>query len=193
MVQNFSFIIPSKLAGSAIPGYWQNNLEEELCHLKDKGIIGIISLTEWTLDRNTVTRSGITHYCHLPVPDFGTPTLEQIDQMVQFVDSIISKNEGAILIHCFAGQGRTGMMLAAYLVAKGMTAQEAIETIRKKRPGSIETANQEKRLHLFAEQYQEKKNKEKEKLNDNSNTQGLNTQQSPPEKEQARQLPVRTT
>jgi len=178
MVQNFSFLIPGILAGSAIPGYWQDNLEEELLHLKDKRIIAIISLTEWTLNRSVVARSGITHYCHIPIPDFGCPTFEQIEQMLQFIETVTSTKQGAVLIHCFAGQGRTGLMLAAYLISKGKSATEAIDTVRTKRPGSIETAFQEKRLHLFAEEWKQKKEKEKERQTLQSDEQHIPAQRT---------------
>jgi protein-tyrosine phosphatase len=50
-----------------------------------------------------------------------------------------------------AGYGRTGTVLAAYLVAKGAEPEEAIDRVRRARPGSIETVEQEHAVHLFAE------------------------------------------
>jgi atypical dual specificity phosphatase len=47
------------------------------------------------------------------------------------------------------GWGRTGTLLAAYLVSEGMSADEAIYQVRKKRPGSIETFGQEQILHIY--------------------------------------------
>ena len=50
----------------------------------------------------------------------------------------------AVAVHCARGMGRTGTMLACYLVkTTGCTAEEAIDTVRQKRPGSIETPEQE--------------------------------------------------
>ena len=48
------------------------------------------------------------------------------------------------MVHCLGGHGRTGTMLACYMVKyMGRTATEAIEEIRNTRPGSVETEEQE--------------------------------------------------
>ena len=53
-------------------------------------------------------------------------------------------------VHCRMGMGRTGSMLACYLAkCKNLTAEEAIQEIRRLRPGSIETEDQEKVVAEF--------------------------------------------
>ena len=51
-----------------------------------------------------------------------------------------------VAVHCAAGKGRTGTVLAAYLVTQGMTAGEAIRKVRELRPGSVETYEQEQMI-----------------------------------------------
>ena len=55
-----------------------------------------------------------------------------------------------VAIHCSAGLGRTGVVLACYLVQKGLTAQNAIARVRRLRPGSIETEEQADAVVDFA-------------------------------------------
>jgi len=56
-----------------------------------------------------------------------------------------------VLVHCAAGIGRTGAVLAAYLIrTENLSATEAIFRVRSQRPGSIEKG-QENSLHLFAD------------------------------------------
>ena len=61
-----------------------------------------------------------------------------------------SLSEGKVLlVHCLAGKGRTGSVLAAYMMAyEGKTAQEALDELRAKRPGSVEFPQQQNVLEF---------------------------------------------
>ncbi|MCC6545553.1 dual specificity protein phosphatase family protein [Candidatus Sumerlaeota bacterium] len=140
MLRNFSFVIDGVLAGCAMPGL-QGPLSGDLAEARKKGVVGVVSLTQRAFFPAVVQESGI-RYLHLPVEDFTAPTPEQMQQFTTFVDQVRAEG-GAVMVHCFAGVGRTGTMLAAYLVKEGMTAQQAIDRVRELRPGSIETHQQE--------------------------------------------------
>ena len=85
---------------------------------------------------------------HLPVRDFQPPTPEQIKDFVEFAKN--ARSEGKkLVVHCDAGIGRTGTLLACYLVSKGYSATDAIKEVRMKRPGSIETIEQEEVVLRF--------------------------------------------
>ena len=57
-----------------------------------------------------------------------------------------------VCVHCMAGVGRTGTMLAVYLVkSRGLSAQQAIQEVRRQRPGSIETQSQEEAVFIYTE------------------------------------------
>ncbi len=146
-VPGFSWIEIDRLAAMACPGR-QRDLKDDLAWLQSAGIKVLVSLTEEPVPEKALEKYGMIGF-HLPVEDFTPPTLEQIDRFLREVDR--AKNEGfALGIHCTAGKGRTGTMLAAYLVSGGLSAEEAIEEIRKLRPGSVETPGQEERVAEFA-------------------------------------------
>jgi atypical dual specificity phosphatase len=71
-----------------------------------------------------------------------------LSEIVEFIEA---RNAEAkpVLVHCGEGKGRTGTVLAAYLVSKGATADEAIERVRELRPGSIENVDQENAIRLL--------------------------------------------
>lgn len=71
-------------------------------------------------------------------------------EFVERVEASVATGE-SVGVHCTAGLGRSGTMAAAYLVARGATADDAIATIRAFRPGSIETEAQEDAIRLFEE------------------------------------------
>jgi len=146
-VPGFSWIESDTLAAMARPGR-ERDLEEDLAWLQSAGIKVLVSLTEEPVPEKALEKYGMEGL-HLPVEDFTPPTLEQIDRFLEEVDR--ARLEGfALGIHCTAGKGRTGTMLAAYLVTRGLSAEEAIAEIRDLRPGSVETPAQEERVAEFA-------------------------------------------
>ncbi|MCI0406964.1 MAG: dual specificity protein phosphatase family protein [Acidobacteria bacterium] len=146
MAENFSFVIDGKLAGMARPGR-SKPLREDLIFLKAQGIGAIVSVTERALDEGIVRNFGL-RYLHLPVQDYCAPTIQQIEEFLGFLAA--AEGNGAVAVHCFAGQGRTGTMLACALVDQGMSAEEAIRVVRFKRRPSIDTLVQEQVVFDFA-------------------------------------------
>jgi len=55
---------------------------------------------------------------HEPIPDFAAPSPDQIDRIVGFMKTSISSRD-RIGVPCGAGIGRTGTILACYLVSNG--------------------------------------------------------------------------
>ena len=138
--KNFGWLVPTKLAGCARP-----ETEAELKALRREGIKAIISLTGTPLIPSTVNKLGFD-YMHSPIS--ATAPSMQLHDILQFVDEKNAKGE-AVLVHCGEGKGRTGMVLAAYLVYHGASADTAIQQVRSQRPGSIENLDQEIAVRMF--------------------------------------------
>lgn len=69
--------------------------------------------------------------------DLTNPDIRKLLQAVQFIDFTL-KSGGKILVHCHAGQGRTGTIIAAFLhMYKDFTSRDAIYLVRSKRRGAL--------------------------------------------------------
>jgi atypical dual specificity phosphatase len=140
---NFSWIERPLLAGMGRP-----ESAEELDWLRRQAIQVVLSLSEDPLRRDWVNNAGLMAV-HEPVIDMEAPTQEQLDRCIKVISRAIDSKMG-VAVHCTAGLGRTGVVLACYLVSKGMSADNAIARIRRLRPGSIETQEQADAVVEFA-------------------------------------------
>ena len=143
---NFTWVIPGKLAGHQAP-----SCEKDLAWLKQQGILALVRMAEkykTEVSSLQIDKLGMWD-CHEPVIDFNVPRLDQIYRMIKFIENSLSNNR-LVGVSCGAGLGRTGTILACYLVTQGYDADSAINQIRKKRPGSIETQEQEDAIEVYA-------------------------------------------
>src|SRR2546426_321575 len=102
--------------------------EWAFARLRKMGYSVVVSLECDRLNTFEIQDAGFEHK-KICVEDFSAPTLDQVDDFVAFVDSKIAEGK-KVLVHCFAGRGRTGTMLAAYLIHQGMSAEAAVREIR---------------------------------------------------------------
>lgn len=138
------YVHPERRAGGdgAIDAY-----ADDLVELKNNGIQAVICLLNLPGDEPIYRRAGFD-FLLLAIPDGAAPTAEQANQAVKFIDRQ-REMQRAVAVHCAAGLGRTGTILAAYLIAKGATASAAVARVRVVEPAAIETNRQLQFLHEF--------------------------------------------
>jgi atypical dual specificity phosphatase len=140
---NFSWLLQDKLAGSGMPTSF-----EEINWIRKQGVRSIVTMTEEGLPDSWV--DGLK-YLHVPTEDLSAPDIEKIDAAVEFINEQI-KSKDPVMVHCAAGIGRTGTILASYLVKyQKMSAKEAIYKVREERPGSIQSESQEIAISVYEE------------------------------------------
>jgi len=138
---NFSWLIEEKLAGSGMPTSF-----DEFDWVLKQGVNSIVTMTENSLPDEWVKN---IDYLHVPTPDLTAPDMEKIDSAVDFIHEKISDNS-SVMVHCAAGMGRAGTILACYFVKyHKYKAKEAIQKIREERPGSIQSEVQELAISLY--------------------------------------------
>ncbi|HUR44802.1 MAG TPA: dual specificity protein phosphatase family protein [Candidatus Saccharimonadales bacterium] len=151
------WVIPGVLAGMPMPfihperrlngGGELYSSVDELPILYEAGIRAIVSLLSFTGDKTIFSQAGFSHLS-LPIPDGYAPSLDQAQAFLQFVREQRSQGR-PVAVHCAAGRGRTGTMLAAYFIAEGASWMEAIARVRGVEPSAIETSSQVR----FLEEY----------------------------------------
>jgi atypical dual specificity phosphatase len=145
LLQNFSWVLPGQLAGAGQP-----RSASAVQALAAEGVRTVVSLVEEPLPAEWLATPGVVAV-HVPVPDFTAPTQEQLAQAVAAIDESVAAGK-PVVVHCMGGAGRTGTVLAAYLVHRGADPEAAIAEIRRlrPRPRSIETPEQEDAIRRFA-------------------------------------------
>jgi len=143
---NFSWLIEDKLAGSAIP-----TSIDEVQWVIEQGIKSIVTVREEPLDDEWVKD---VNYLHIMSNDMGVPGFNDLVHAVDFIHRRITNKE-PVMVHCLAGLGRTGTVLASYLIKyQNMSADEAIQKVREERPGSIQSYPQEEIIFRFSKSLQ---------------------------------------
>ena len=80
-------------------------------------------------------------WLHLPIADFGVPSDWDWPPLASDLLDRLAKGQ-RILVHCFGGCGRSGMLVLRLMIAAGEPADAALARLRKVRPCAVETPEQ---------------------------------------------------
>jgi atypical dual specificity phosphatase len=109
-------------------------LKSDASKLFDEGVRGVVNMCrEYPGPTAEYQRLGMQQLW-LPTVDFNPPTLEQVEEGVEFVQSHVTKQE-SVYVHCKAGRARSATILICWLVRyKGLSLVEAQDHLLKCRP-----------------------------------------------------------
>ncbi len=120
------WLVPGILAGGPhpAPSGDRTEVQRAIRELRAAGVGAIITLTEHALDLD----GAFMDHMHAATPDGEPP--RHLDTICTFIDAARRRGEGTF-VHCLAGIGRTGTVLAAWLIwSRGLSAWAAIDEVR---------------------------------------------------------------
>ncbi|WP_372985976.1 ATP-binding cassette domain-containing protein [Marinobacter sp.] len=145
--RGFLWLKKGQLAGMSSPGLL-DDLEDDLRALQRVGVTTLISLTETLPETTRLSGIGVESiWC--PFRDMAAPAITQAVGLCKQIQEITNSG-GIVAIHCGAGLGRTGTILAAYLIWEGKEALDALETVRQMEPGWVQSEVQAEFLERYA-------------------------------------------
>ena len=142
--------IKGRIGIGRAPGYGSVRFED-FRSIKEQGVSKIYCLQEEdelqylnseTIKQREQSLSELEiEFVHSPIGDFRVPTPDQAKRLSKMIMNDVIGGK-SILIHCMGGLGRSGTIAACSLVHYGLKPDEAINLVRKIRPGTLETDEQ---------------------------------------------------
>ncbi len=135
----FAVSSPPWPATEIVPGLWQSGHPQPGEH--------------WDvvidLDGSMLPLEGVALYVHWPIRDGpDAPDAGVLRSLAELVNQL-RRCKKRVLVHCAGGINRSGLLAAAALVCEGVPPEQAIQTVRARRPGSL--ANPAFVRHLLGE------------------------------------------
>jgi protein-tyrosine phosphatase len=152
--------LPGSIGMMAAPGV-NRDLDRDLDALREKHKASLlitlvgdheIEFLRLTDLRERAAARGI-EALRFPIIDGSVPA--SMEAFIDLVRRILAEAEQGrtIIVHCWAGLGRTGLLAACCLVARGFDPGEAIVAVRRCRPRTIEYTEQEEFVFAFADEW----------------------------------------
>ena len=138
---NMSWITPYLAVGGRI-------LPQDIHRLAAAGVTRVVDTRSEHKDDEAALNAAGIELLYLPTPDTYPLSLEELEAGSRWVNQQIVQGQRA-LIHCEHGVGRSVLLTAAVLVARGMSADQAMALIMRKRWQAAPNHRQMKRLQEF--------------------------------------------
>jgi atypical dual specificity phosphatase len=147
--RDFRWLVQGRLGGVPRPGIIAT-LAHDLEGLQRLGVTTLVTLEEVkTVPREALEAMGMANL-HFPIVDMEAPEVEIAADWCREIANRLEQGE-VIAMHCRAGQGRTGTMLASQLIWSGASAVDALDLVRGINPRWVTSCNQVTFLSRFCE------------------------------------------
>lgn len=133
------------LAGEYPGAKDRNEAEKKIKDFLDAGVTHFIDLTKAgeyqlrpyaSLVANSAGERGVKiSYQRMAIKDMAIPTPKQMVKILDQIDNSLTQGK-TVYVHCFAGIGRTGMVIGCWLVRHGLTGRQAVAKIGALRRGT---------------------------------------------------------
>jgi protein-tyrosine phosphatase len=127
-------IEPGRLLAGRHPCAWDPAAAAQEVHgLLDQGVTLFVDLTqEGELEPYDQLVPAIARYDRRPIRDFSVPSASELVSTLDAIDVELAAG-GVVYVHCWAGCGRTGVVVGTWLVRHGAAAQAALDRIAETR------------------------------------------------------------